>query len=132
MGHAGPVRKLVRNVLVVLLAFVAGAVWADRDQLSGVDAPSISTIMGVSHAALEVDKGRLGRFHGTVEVTNRTRTRLQVVVRVTPRHEGDQLGRLVGEVTLSPGATAGVELHSVDAYEPYDETDVELLPIPKG
>lgn len=126
-------RRLVRNLLVLLLAFVAGAVWADRDQLGGApDLPSVSSLPGVTHAQLALDEGRLGRFHGTVEVTNKTPARLQVIVRVTARDEGDQVGRLVGEVTLSSGSTAGVELHSVDAFASYDETDVELLPIPKG
>lgn len=118
---------------MVVLAFLAGAVWADRDQLGiGGDLPSVTSVPGVSHADLVLDEGRSGRFHGTVEITNKTRTRLQVVIRVTASDEGDQVGRLVGEVTLSSGSTAGVELHSVDRYAAYDGTEVELLPIPKG
>lgn len=129
-------RRRTGALLLVLIGslVLAGAIgWrlsvdaptGDKDAPDGV----IQTGQGVDHAGLEVVRSD-GRFDGTIELTNHTTVHANVYVQVHVYDGEQEIGELSGDVSLKPRSTAVVDLQSFDDFRSFDDTVVEVLPIP--
>lgn len=84
---------------------------------------------GIAHSDLRVGD-KQGFFDGTIKIENYEDLHVDVYVTVN-LYDGDQeVGDLSGSVTLKPNSGSTVDLDSSDRFVSYDNTTVELLPIP--
>ena len=79
---------------------------------------------------LNVTQGQDNDFEGTIKVENPTSDFQDVFVTVD-LFDGDQnVGELLGSVTLKPRSSSSVSLSSSDAHTRWDDAHVDLLRLP--
>lgn len=130
--------KRLKRIFVVLLlctfvvsAYIAWSSITGREPVPIPDAlgggPTHVTGTDSAFDDLAVDRGADGRFTGTISVENPTDSFQDVIVTVD-LFDGDQnVGELMGIVTVKPGTASSVELMSVDSYVPWSDAHVDLL-----
>ncbi|GGD30596.1 hypothetical protein [Nocardioides daphniae] len=130
--------KRVKRILLVLvlLAFAASAyiAWSG---LTGRDLPGpIRDAIGgggevvgsdAHFSGLKVTKGEDGRFDAAITVQNTGSTYQDVMITVSV-FDGDQnVGTLMGTVTLKPNRSSSTDLFSADDYVAWTDAHVDLL-----
>lgn len=134
------IKRLKRTLAVLLLctfvvsAYVAWSGITGREPVPIPDAlgggPTHVTGTDSAFDDLEVDRGADGLFAGTISVENPTETFQNVIVTVD-LFDGDQnVGELIGTVTVKPGTSSSVESISFDAHVPWSDAHVDLIRSP--
>jgi hypothetical protein len=125
-------RMVEAGVLGILV--VAGVIgFRAREDASPSDEPARhGATQGdreVGYSGLEVVRSD-DVFDGTVELTNHTDVHADVMVEVHV-YDGDQeIGSLLGDVSLKPNSSAVADLTSFDQFAAFTDTVVELIAIP--
>ena len=79
---------------------------------------------------LDVARGDDGAFSGSISISNPTASFQDVLVTVD-LFDGDQnVGELLGTVTVKPGKASSVELISMDPYVSWSDAHVDLIRSP--
>jgi hypothetical protein len=126
--------KRVFQVLLLCTLFVSAYVaWSG---ITGRDLPwpIAGAVGGGSHVigtdshfdALRVAKGDLGYFDGTISIENPTDAFQDVLVTVALFDGEQNVGKLIGSVTLKPGSSSSVDLISFDPYAAWGDARVDL------
>jgi hypothetical protein len=119
---------VVEIAVIFLIGFICGAIWISKYAPSWL--PDWLSPSGISYADLVIHSNDTGHFDGTIRLSNHEDLNVHVLVTVNV-YEGDQdLGDLTGTVTLKPRSSSSVNLDSLDNFVAYDNTTIELLPIP--
>lgn len=125
-------RRTIRRTIVlgitVAVALGAGYVlWSRHGGGSPEGGSGESRGIGYSELTILSDDGS---FDGAIELANRTTVHANVFVTVHV-YDGDQeIGELSGDVSLKPGSSAQADLDSVDQYDEFTDTVVEIMPLP--
>jgi hypothetical protein len=134
------IKRLKRTFAVLLLctflvsAYVAWSGFTGREPVPIPDAlgggPKHVTGSDSDFGDLHVDRGEDGFFVGTISVENPTNAFQDVIVTVD-LFDGDQnVGELIGTVTVKPGTAPSVDLMSVDSHVPWSDAHVDLIRSP--
>jgi hypothetical protein len=119
---------LVEIAVIFLIGFICGAFWIANHAPSWL--PDWLSPDGLSYSELAIRTDDSGHFDGTIRLANHEKLDVDVLVTVNV-YDGDQeVGDLTGTVTLKPESSSTVDLISFDEFASYDNTTIELLPIP--
>ncbi len=119
---------------LVVSSYVAWSGFTGREPvpIPGVLGGGPSSVTGTDSGFddLEVSQTDDGRFAGTISVENPTSAFQDVFVTVD-LFEGDQnVGELVGSVTVKPGTSSSVNLMSPTSFAEWSDAHVDLLRSP--
>lgn len=134
IGRVTYVLKLALLCTIVVGGYVAWANLTDREMVWPVSAVfgAERTITGSDpdFSDLEVTRDVNALYDGTVVVSNPSGSFQEVVVTVD-LFDGDQnVGDLIGSITLKPRSEATVDLRSGDVHARWTEAYVDLLRMP--
>jgi hypothetical protein len=140
----GHMKKLLGFVLVFALGFVAGIVWyRDSGGASPTDGgkggsatatkptgPANSDVLArVKFSNVTVAQDDLGKFVGSIKLSNNTSRSMPVLVTVHIYDGPDNVADLSEMTTMKPQTTSTVSLTGVDDYQEFTDTTVDLLPL---
>jgi hypothetical protein len=121
---------LVEIAVIFLVGFICGAVFIAKYSPSWL--PDWLSPDGIAYSNLKIGSSDLGTFDGRIKLVNHENLHIDVLVTINV-YDGDQeVGDLSGSVTLKPDSASNVELSSFDEFATYDNTTIELLPLPVG
>ena len=133
-------RRLKRRFAVLLVftfvvsSYVAWSGMTGREPVPIPDAlgggPNHVTGTDSDFDDLDVARGDSGAFSGSISIENPTEGFQDVLVTVD-LFDGDQnVGELVGTVTVKPGKASSVDLFSMDPYVSWSDAHVDLIRSP--
>jgi hypothetical protein len=79
---------------------------------------------------VQIGSDGIGNFDGKITLVNHEHLHVHVMVTINVYDGDQQVGDLTGSVTLKPDSASTVDLLSIDTVASYDNTTVELLPLP--
>lgn len=121
---------LVEIAVIFLVGFICGAVFIAKYSPNWL--PDWLSPDGIAYSNLKIGSSDLGTFDGRIKLVNHENLHVDVLVTINV-YDGDQeVADLSGSVTLKPGSASNVELSSIDEFATYDNTTIELLPLPVG
>ena len=119
---------LIEIAVIFVIGFVCGAIFIAKHAPSWL--PEWISPDGISYSNLAVDSDDRGNFDGTIKLVNHEGLNVKVMVTINVYEGDNQVGDLTGSVTLKPKSASTVDLLSVDEFASYDNTTVELFPLP--
>ena len=134
------IKRLKRTFFILLVCTFAVSTYVAWSGITGREPVPIPEALGggPGHITgsdsdfddLDVTRGNNGAFSGSISIENPTSTFQDVVVTVD-LFDGDQnVGELLGIVTVKPGTASGVDLLSIDPYVPWSDAHVDLMRTP--
>jgi hypothetical protein len=132
------IKRINRAFAVLLVCMFVGSSYIAWSGFTGREPIPIPDALGGGGAGtvsgtdsnfsdLNVKQGDAGDFAGTISINNPSTTYQDVLVTVD-LFQGDQnVGELIGSVTVKPGTSSSVELMSVDTYVSWTDARVDLL-----
>lgn len=121
---------VVEAAIIFVIGFVCGVVWISKYSPGWL--PDWLSPEGISYSDLVIRTDSTGNFDGTIRLANHEDLNADVFVTINI-YKGDQeVGDLTGSVTIKPNSASTVDLDSFDDFASYDNTTVELLPLPVG
>lgn len=130
LGMKNLLGVVIEAAIIFAIGFVCGVVWHAKYSPGWL--PNWLSPEGISYSDLVIQTGETGNFDGTIRLANHEDLDADVLVTINI-YKGDQeVGDLTGSVTLKPKSASTVDLDSIDSFASYDNTTIELLPIPVG
>lgn len=119
---------VVEIAVIFLIGFLCGAIWIAKYSPDWL--PDWLSPNGITYADLVIRTDGTGYFDGTIRLTNHEDLHADVLVTVNLYRGDEEVGDLTGSVTLKPNSSSSVDLDSSDNFVGYDNTTIELVPIP--
>lgn len=134
------IKRLKRMFAVLLVCTLVASVYVAWSGITGREPVPIPEALGggPNHITgtdsdfddLDVTRGDGGAFSGSISISNPT-DRFQDVLVTVDLFDGDQnVGELLGSVTVKPGKASSVDLFSMDAYVSWSDAHVDLIRSP--
>jgi hypothetical protein len=129
------IKRLTRMFAVLLVfTFVASSYITDREPVPIPEAlgggPNHVTGTDSDFTDLDVARGDGGAFAGSISIENPTASFQDVLVTVDLFDRDQNVGELMGTVTVKPGKASSVDLFSMDPYVSWSDAHVELIRSP--
>lgn len=118
-------RRAAGIALLAVFGCLALAAWLIfRSDVGVADSIANPTVSEYSH--LNVTKGDVGWFRGSITVANSESSDRRAFVTVN-LYDGDpNVGELTGDAVLKPNSESSIKLISIDDFVVYDEARVEV------